>query len=141
MAKSNTSTPIDVEVGRKSRKGRMFGFPWAEGRKKAFYILAEELKADNASSLARTILEQFMFSIFGPKKCRELGLLNEWEAKQIPPPTTLEYAIDKYKEHHGRLVDRGVSDADIKEESHREEGLGRNTNQLRSDLTKNKRRA
>jgi len=74
----------------------MFGFPWPQSHIEAFQIYAAELQSGrakgNASELARTILEQSMFSYLGTERARELGILNPWD-KTAPEPRILEFYL------------------------------------------------
>lgn len=82
----------------------MMGFPWPASYIKAFQSLAERIPTGkargNASALARTILEQFMFAVLEFEETEKFGLLNPWDAEegQIPRPSILRYAVKKYDE-------------------------------------------
>lgn len=121
------------------RERSMFGFPWPPAHKKAFQLVAERIQTGktkgNASELARTVLEQFMFGILGTKEARNLGIMSPWE-REIPPPAILEYAVEKYKQHRGRLVDVPVSDTAVDSEIQSEKEIVKSLKNSKRHLTK-----
>lgn len=121
------------------RERSMFGFPWPPAHKKAFQLVAERIQTGktkgNASELARTVLEQFMFGILGTKEAQGLGILSPWE-REIPPPAILEYAVEKYKQHRGRLIDSSVSDTVVDAEEQSEKGIVKSLQSRKRNLTK-----
>lgn len=123
------------------REGRApnFIFGWSPSHIKAFQITADRVLTGkdkgNASELARKVLSQFMFSILGPKEVIDLGIMDRWE-KEVPGPTILEYAIDQYKQHRGRLLDRSVSDTAVDAEEQSEKAIVKSLQSRKRNLTK-----
>lgn len=95
---------------RKKAPRAMMGFPWPEASIVAFQQLAEMVPTGpakgNASALARTILDQFMFAVLEPEQVQKLNLLDPWDAEEerIPAPSILRYAIRKYEEREAATV-------------------------------------
>ena len=108
---------------KKEKKRKMFGFPWPQSHIEAFHVCAAELQSGrskgNASELARTILEQFMFAYLGTERARHLGILNPWD-KTAPDPKVLEFALEilRKREHSSP---GSVSRAEIDKERNSEE--------------------
>jgi hypothetical protein len=97
------------------KKRKMFGFPWPQSHIEAFHICAAELQSGrakgNASELARTILEQSMFSYLGTERARKLGILNPWD-KTAPDPRILEFLLEIWsKRENSARVGSSVSRA------------------------------
>lgn len=99
------------------KKRKMFGFPWPQSHIEAFHLCAAELQSGrakgNASELARTILEQFMFAYLGTERARKLSILNPWD-KTAPDPKVLEFVLEMWhKREHSPSAGSSVTRAEV----------------------------
>lgn len=128
------------EQNEKEGRAPNFLFGWTANHIRAFQLTAERVLVGkdkgNASELARTVLEQFMFSIWGAEESVKMGILEQKWKRAIPPPEILEFAIEEYHKHQGRLIDRPVSDATVDSELQSEREVVNKSKNNKRHLTK-----